>query len=92
MFSSVQLLSRVQLFATPRTATCQASLSITNSWSLLKIISIESVMPSNCKPLQLISLQKTLQARREWHDIVKALQGKKLQSRILLPGLEQKKK
>ena len=34
--------------ATPRTAACQASLSITNSWSLLKLMSIESVMPSNC--------------------------------------------
>ena len=46
-FSSVQLLSRVRLFATPWTAACQASLSITNSWSLLKLTSIESVMPSN---------------------------------------------
>ena len=46
-FSSVQLLSCVQLFATPWTAAHQASLSITNSWSLLKLISIESVMPSN---------------------------------------------
>ena len=46
-FSSVQLLSCVQLFATTWTAACQASLSITNSWSLLKLISIESVMPSN---------------------------------------------
>ena len=46
-FSSVRSLSRVQLFATPWTAACQASLSITNSWSLLKLMSIESVMPSN---------------------------------------------
>ena len=44
---SVQLLSCVQLFATPWTAARQASLSITNSQSLLKIMSIESVMPSN---------------------------------------------
>ena len=44
--SSVQLLSRVQLFATPWTAACHASLSITNSQSLLKLMSIESVMPS----------------------------------------------
>ena len=44
---SVQLLSCVQLFATPWTAARQASLSITNSWSLLKIMSIASVMPSN---------------------------------------------
>ena len=46
-FSSVQLLSHVQLFATPGTAARQASLSITNSQSLLKLMSIESVMPSN---------------------------------------------
>ena len=47
LFSSVQLFSHVQLFATPWTAACQASLSITNSQSLPKLISIESVMPSN---------------------------------------------
>ena len=56
-FSSVQLLSRVGLFATPWTAAHQASLSITNSQSLLKPLSIESVMPSNhlilCHPLHL---------------------------------------
>ena len=56
-FSSVQLLSRVRLFVTPWTAARQASLSITNSWSLLKLMSIESVMPSNhlilCCPLLL---------------------------------------
>ena len=46
-FSSVQSLSRVQLFVTPWTAACQASLSIINSWSLLKHMPIESVMPSN---------------------------------------------
>ena len=55
--SSVQSLSRVQLFATPWPAACQASLSITNSWSLPKLMSIESVMPSNhlilCRPLLL---------------------------------------
>ena len=55
LISSVQLLSRVWLFATPWIAACQASLSITNSQSLLKLISIESVMPSNhlilCHPL-----------------------------------------
>ena len=54
---SVQSLSCVQLFVTPWTATCQASLSITNSQSLLKPISIEWVMPSNhlilCRPLLL---------------------------------------
>ena len=55
---SVQKLSRVWLFVTPWTAACQASLSITNSWSLLKLMSIESVMPSNhlilCHPLLLL--------------------------------------
>ena len=54
-FSTVQLLSHVQLFATPWTAVHQASLSITNSWSLLKLMFIVSVMPSNhlilCHPL-----------------------------------------
>ena len=56
----VQLLSRVQLFATPRTAARQAFLSFTISWSLLKLMSIESVMPSNhlilCRPLLLPSI------------------------------------
>ena len=46
-FSSVQSLSRVRIFATPWTAAHQASLSITNSWSLLGLMSIELVMPSN---------------------------------------------
>ena len=46
-FSSVQSLSNVWLFAIPWTAACQASLSITNSWSLLKLMSIKSVMPFN---------------------------------------------
>ena len=46
-FSSVQLLSHVWFFETPWTAACQASLSITNSWSLLKLMSIELVMAFN---------------------------------------------
>ena len=46
-FSSVQLLSCVRLFETPWITACQASLSITNSWGLLKLMSIESVMPSS---------------------------------------------
>ena len=46
-FSSVQFLSCVRLFVTPWIAARHASLSITNSWSLLKLMSIESVMPSN---------------------------------------------
>ena len=56
-FSSIQLLSHVRLFAIPWTEACQASLSITNSQSLLELMSIESVMPSNllilCRPLLL---------------------------------------
>ena len=46
-FSSVQSLSHVRLFETPCTAAHQASLSFTNSWTLLKFMFIESVMPSN---------------------------------------------
>ena len=58
MISSVQPLSDVQLFANPGTAAGQASLSITNTWSLLKLMSIELVMPSNhlilCHPFFLL--------------------------------------
>ena len=57
-FSSVQSLSRVWLFATPWIAACQASVSITNTQSSLKLMSIESVMPSShlilCRPLLLL--------------------------------------
>ena len=57
-FSSVQLLSRVQLFVTPWTVTFQASLFFTILWSLLKLVSIELVIPSNhlilCHPLLLL--------------------------------------
>ena len=56
--SSVQSLSHIQLFGTPWITACQASLSITNSQSLLKLMSIESVMPSShlilCRPLLLL--------------------------------------
>ena len=56
-FSSVHSFSRVPLFVTPWTEACQDSLSITNSWSLIKFMCIESVMPSNhfilCQPLLL---------------------------------------
>ena len=59
-FSSVRSLSHVRLFATPWTSACQASLSITNSWNLLKFMSVASVMPSNhltlCRPLLLLPL------------------------------------
>ena len=58
MYQWVQKLIHVQLFVTPWTAACQACLSITNSWSLLKLMSIESVMPFNhlilCCPLLLL--------------------------------------
>ena len=58
IFSSFQLLSHVRLFATPWTAACQASPSIPNSRSLLKLMFIESVMPFNhlilCHPLLLL--------------------------------------
>ena len=57
-FSSVQSLGYVQFFATPWIAACQASLSITNSWSSLKLTFIKSVMPSShlilCHPLLLL--------------------------------------
>ena len=57
-FNSVQWLSHVQLFVTAWIAACQASLSITNSWSLLKLMSIELVIPSKhlilCCPLLLL--------------------------------------
>ena len=59
-FSSVQLLSHVWIFAAPWTTANQASLSITNSWSPPKTMSIESVMPANhlilCRPLHLPSI------------------------------------
>ena len=66
MQSSVQSLRRVRLFATPWNAACQASLSITNSGSLLKLMSIELVMPSNhlilCHPLSSPSIFPSIRA------------------------------
>ena len=57
-FHSVQSINHIQVFVTPWTAACQASLPITNSQSLLKLMSIESMMPSNhlilCRPLLLL--------------------------------------
>ena len=59
-FSSFQLLSNVRLFVTPWIAVCQASLSITNSWSSLRLTAIKSAMPSShlilCRPLLLLPL------------------------------------
>ena len=58
LLNSVQSLSRVRLFATPWNAARQASLSISNSWSFLKLVSVESLMPSNhlilCRPRLLL--------------------------------------
>ena len=79
-FSSVQLLSRVQLFATPWTTAHQASLSITNSWSPPKPMSTVSVMPSNhlilCRPLLLLLSQH--QGLFQWvsssHQVAKVLE------------------
>ena len=82
-FSSVRVLSRVWLFVTPWTVVCQASLSITNSWSLLKLMSIESVMPSNhpilCHPLLLLpSFIPQHQGLFKWvsssHQVAKVLE------------------
>ena len=81
--SSVQSLSRVQLFVTPWTAARQASLSITNSWSPLKPMSLESVMPSNhlilCHPLLLLpSVFPGHQGLFQWvgssHQVAKVLE------------------
>ena len=83
-FSSVQLLSRIQLFATPWIAAGQASLSITNSQSSLKLMSIESVMPSNhlilCRPLLPLALNLSQhQGLFKWvsssHQVAKVLES-----------------
>ena len=80
--SSVQLLSPVQLFVTPWTAAHQASLSIANSQSFLKLMSIESVMPSNhlilCCPLLLLpSIFPSIRVFSKWisssHQVAKVL-------------------
>ena len=70
MFSSVQLLSHVQLFETPWTAARQASLSFTNSWILLKLMSIESVMPSNILILYrpILLLPSTFHSNRVFYN------------------------
>ena len=78
----VQSLSSVRVFVTPWTAAHQASLSFTISWSLLKLISIESVMPSNhlilCHPLFLLpSIFPTIRAFFQWanssHQVAEVL-------------------
>ena len=77
-FSSVQLLSHVRLFATPWTSTRQASLSITNSKGLLKLMSIESVMPSShlilCRPLLLLPPTPPSQWANSLHEVAKVLE------------------
>ena len=92
-FSSVQSLSRVRLFAAPWTAARQASLSITNSQSLPKLMSIESVMPSNhlilCHPhLLLPSIFPSNQGLFQWvsssHQVAKVLEFQ-LQHQSVLP-------
>ena len=81
-FSSVQSLSPVRLFATPWIAACQASLSITNCWSSLRLTSIESVMPSSdlilCRPLlHLPPIPLSHQSLFQWvnslHEVAKVL-------------------
>ena len=81
IFSSVQSISHVWLFVTPWTAACQAFLFITNSWSLLKLMSIELVMPSShlilCCPL-LILPSTQYQGLFKWvtslHQVAKGLE------------------
>ena len=81
-FSSVQSLSHVQLFVTPWIAACQASLSITSSWSSLKLMSIELVMPSShlilCHPLFLLPPIPPSISLFQWvnssHEVAKVLQ------------------
>ena len=82
-FSSAQLLSRVQFFATPGTTARQASLSVTNSWILLKFTSIELVMPSShfffCLPpsppaLNLSQHQDLFQWVGPLHQVTKVLE------------------
>ena len=82
LFSLVQSLSRVWLFATPWTAACQASLSITNSRSSLKLTSIESVMSSShlilCCPILLLPLIPPNISLFQWvktsHEVAKVLE------------------
>ena len=81
-FSSVQSLSRVRLFATPWIAACQASLSLTNSRSSLRLMSIESVMPFShlifCRPLSSCPNPSQHQSLFQWvnssHEVAKVLE------------------
>ena len=84
----VQLLSRVQLFVTPWTAAHQASLSFTISWSLLKLIPIESVMLSNhlilCHPLLLPSIFPSIRVFS--NDLAHCITWSKYQSFSISPS------
>ena len=76
-FSSLHSLSRVQLFVTPWNAACQASLSITNSWSLLKLMSIASVMSSSVVPfscLHFFPASGLFQGVTSTHQVAKVLE------------------
>ena len=78
-FSSVQSLSRVRLFATPRITARQASLSITNSPSLLRLMPTESVMPSShlilCRPLLLLPpIPSSIQRVNSSHEVARVLE------------------
>ena len=93
-FSSIQWLSCIRLFVTPWTAACQASPSVTNSWSLLKLMSIELVMPSNhlilCHPLLFLPSSLTLVAIQGFrvlqpnYDVLKNLLSLLFYSKISL--------
>ena len=83
VFSSVHSLSHVRLFVTPWIAACEASLSITNSQRLLKLMPIESVMPSShlilCCPLLLLpSIFPSIRVFSKWvsssHQVAKVLE------------------
>ena len=73
-FSSVQLLSRVQIFATPWTAAHQASLLITNSWSLLRLVSIESVSSPSPPAPNPSQHQSLFQWVNSSHEVTKVLE------------------
>ena len=93
-FSSVQSLSRVQLFATPWSAAYQASLSITNSRSSLRLMSIKSVMPSShlilCRPLLLLPPIPPSISLFQWvnslHEVAKVLESQMGLIRTYLAG------
>ena len=89
LFSSVQSLSHVRLFATPWTAVRQASLSTTNSWSLLKLMSTESVIPSKTILSSIVPFTSCLQSFPATNDIDYLLFSRSVMSDSLRPhGLQ----